>query len=266
MDFLTPQPSTHLPSTQPGAVKTHGQAPRRAVCPPWSVGALLALLWLGLPAAPAQQPPPGVTLPPAPTVPPQPPGPPGLGNAPRLPVTPIAPPPASLEPPVRGQSPPTLKVTPFTPGKLDPTMLAWPDGRDPGHRAARTPQVHILPAVAQGALGSNATGVVGAAAAQAARELQPAHRGGGHFQSVALALTATGAQPAAVGLRFPGEHAGKKLWAQPVDGGLIGGQPGGRFVNVGPGGAVDFTFQAPAQPGAYHVVVRLDTVQTELRF
>lgn len=75
------------------------------------------------------------------------------------------------------------------------------------------------------------------------------------------------AQPATVALAFDPTRTGAKVWVDPVDGGTIDGQPGGRLVTLGVGGTLAFTFQAPVgRSDRFHVVVRLDNVDTVLPF
>lgn len=73
--------------------------------------------------------------------------------------------------------------------------------------------------------------------------------------------------PAVVNLTYdPVRHAGKVVFVQPLSGGTIDGSPGGRAFTLDDNGVLAFTFQAPARPRPYQISVRLDNVETGLRF
>lgn len=98
--------------------------------------------------------------------------------------------------------------------------------------------------------------------------MTPVARQGGRFESVGLRLDDDGVkvQPANFSLTFGAAHAGKPVWVHPVDGGTVDGQPGGRFVTLGADGALAGVFLPLAEAGLYHLVVRLEDVQSALPF
>lgn len=182
----------------------------------------------------------------------------------KLPAVPIPAPPATLPAPVATIPGTIVAATPLSPGQFDAAMLAWPGGVNPAYRAARTPLVNVaatlaalLPAAAPDGL-----------SLPAVAPLAPIARQGGRFESVGLLLADNGAGvlPAALALNFGAAAAGKKVWVQPVDGGTLDGQPGGRFVTLGVGGTLAAVFQPPAETGLYHVLVRLEDIQSALPF
>lgn len=96
------------------------------------------------------------------------------------------------------------------------------------------------------------------------------------FDEVNLGDLLGGQAPAtAVILQFLATRAGATVWVQPLDGGAILTQDaegktvtnaGGAPLVVGALGQLNFSFQAPARPGRYQVLIRLDSVSTLLPF
>lgn len=173
----------------------------------------------------------------------------GVAPSPAPTAAPSPEPPAPPAPAATPEPSPTPEVRlTVVPGALDGAMLE-------AHREARRPA-------------ASRVNLPGVAPDEAARELTPARQGGRHEPISLRGQALSGkAQPAAVALRFDPARAGANVWVHPVDGGTVDGKPDGRFLTLGSDGVLSFSFQTPlGRSDVFHVVVRLDNVETVLPF